>query len=83
MRYRVRVEVVLKPGHSDPEGETTKRSLSELGYPVESVGVGKLYHIILEAEDRDEACERVEEMCRRLLANPVKDAYKYEVLGEV
>lgn len=82
MRYRARVEVVLKPGHFDPEGETTKRSLLMLGYPVDSVAVGKIYYIYFEAGDRDEARERVEEMCRRLLANPVKDAYNYEILGE-
>jgi len=82
MKYRARVEVVLKPGHFDPEGETTKKSLNMLGYPVESVTVGKVYYIGFEAGDEGEAREKVEEMCRRLLANPVKDSYKYEILGK-
>jgi phosphoribosylformylglycinamidine (FGAM) synthase PurS component len=34
MKYRARVEVSLKQGHSDPEGETTKKALLELNYPV-------------------------------------------------
>jgi phosphoribosylformylglycinamidine synthase len=75
MRYRLRIEVSLKPGHSDPEGETTARLLKELGYKVEKVDVGKTYTAILEAESRKEAKMNAEEMCKRLLANPTKDNY--------
>jgi len=75
MRYRLRIEVSLKPGHSDPEGETTARLLKELGYKVENVSVSKVYGVILEAESRKEAEVKAEEMCRRLLANPTKDNY--------
>lgn len=75
MKYKVRVEVSLKPGHSDPEGETTARLLKELGYHVETVNVGKVYSIIVEADSRKEAENKAEEMCKRLLANPTKDNY--------
>jgi len=79
MRYVARVEVSLKPGHSDPEGETTRASLTELNYPVKDVRVSKVYTILLEASSIKEAQEQVEEMCRRLLANPVKDDYRISV----
>jgi phosphoribosylformylglycinamidine synthase len=75
MRYRLRIEVGLKPGHSDPEGETTARLLKELGYRVEAVNVSKVYRVVLEAESRKEAQIRAEEICKRLLANPTKDNY--------
>ncbi len=75
MRYMARVEVSLKPGHSDPEGETTKYSLVEMNYAVESVKVSKVYEICINASSLEEAREIVDEMCRRLLANPVKDNY--------
>ena len=75
MRYRLRIEVSLKPGHSDPEGETTARLLKELGYKVERVNVSKVYRVLLETETRGEAEEKAEEMCKRLLANPTKDNY--------
>ena len=75
MRYQARIEVKLKPGHSDPEGETTARLLKELGYAVESVNVGKVYNVILEAPSRTKVEAESEEMCRRLLANPTKDDY--------
>ena len=75
MKYRLRIEVGLKPGHSDPEGETTARLLKELGYKVETVNVGKSYVVTLRAESKKEAQLKAEEMCRRLLANPTKDDY--------
>ncbi|MEM1536793.1 MAG: phosphoribosylformylglycinamidine synthase subunit PurS [Candidatus Bathyarchaeia archaeon] len=82
MKFRLRVEVSLKPGHSDPEGETTARLLRELGYRVERVNVSKVYTILLEANSREEATARADEMCRRLLANPTKDNYTITVEEE-
>jgi phosphoribosylformylglycinamidine synthase PurS subunit len=75
MKYRAKIEVSLKPGHSDPEGETASRLLKELGYAVNTVNVSKVYTIILEAEMQSEAKAKAEEMCKRLLTNPTKDNY--------
>jgi phosphoribosylformylglycinamidine synthase PurS subunit len=75
MKYHAKVEVSLKPGHSDPEGETAARLLQELGYAVNAVNVSKVYTILLEVETQEEAKVKVEEMCKRLLANPTKDNY--------
>jgi phosphoribosylformylglycinamidine synthase PurS subunit len=75
MKYRAKIEVSLKPGHSDPEGETAARLLKELGYGVNAVNVSKVYTILLEAETPREAKAKAEEMCKRLLANPTKDNY--------
>ena len=79
MKFKARIEVSLKPGHSDPEGEMTTRSLRELNYPVERVNVSKVYTVILKADSRDKAERMVDEMCRRLLANPTKDDYRFEI----
>lgn len=75
MKYRAKIEVSLKPGHSDPEGETAARLLKELGYAVNTVNVSKVYTILLEARTSSEAKAKAEEMCKRLLANPTKDNY--------
>ncbi|MGB9676318.1 MAG: phosphoribosylformylglycinamidine synthase subunit PurS [Candidatus Bathyarchaeales archaeon] len=82
MKYRLRIEVCLKPGHSDPEGETTARLLRELGFNVENVGVSKVYKVVLEAGSRRDAMLRADEMCKRLLANPTKDDYIIHVEEE-
>ena len=79
MMYRARIEVGLKPGHSDPEGEMTSQSLRELKYSVKSVSVSKVYEVYFEANSKEEAEKQVDEMCRRLLANPTKDDYRFEI----
>ena len=75
MKYLLKIEVSLKSGHSDPEGETTNKLLTELGYTVDTVDVSKLYTIQLNAKNLKDAKLKAEEMCNRLLANPTKDNY--------
>ena len=77
--YSAKIEVSLKPGHSDPEGEMTAQSLKELKFSAKKVNVSKVYTVIFEAKSMQEAEEAVEEMCRRLLANPTKDNYTYTI----
>ncbi len=79
MKFKFRVEVSLKEGLSDPEGETTKNALINLGYKVENVRVGKIYEITLEAPSLSEARRIIDEMSNRLLANPTKDNYRFEM----
>ena len=79
MRYAAKIEVSLKPGHSNPEGETTARLLKELGYRVQAVDVSKVYTVLLEAATLTEAKAKAEEMSKRLLANPTKDNYTITV----
>ena len=79
MKYRAKIEVSLKPGHTDPEGNTTQHLLKELGYAVSEVGVSKAYTIQLEAASKTEALAKSEEMAKRLLANPTKDNYTIAV----
>lgn len=79
MKYRVKVEVSLKPGLSDPEAETCAESLMDLGYKVSGISISKVYYIYLNADSVEGAREQTDEMCRRLLANPVKDNYTIQV----
>ena len=78
-KYVAKVEVSLKPGHSNPEGETVAYLLKELGYSVETVAVSKIYSITLTASSSDEVQVKVEEMSKRLLANPTKDNYTISI----
>ena len=80
--YRARIEVSLKPGHSDPEGEMTAQSLKELKFSVQKANVSKVYVVVFEAESKQKAEEAVEEMCRKLLANPTKDNYSFKIEEE-
>lgn len=80
MKYAAKIEVSLKPGHSNPEGETTSRLLKELGYLVKAVDVSKVYTVLLDAQTLKEVKAKAEEMSKRLLANPTKDNYTINVV---
>lgn len=70
--FTVEVKVGLKKGVSDPEGANTHKSLELLGFKeVSSVRFLKVYRMTIDAPDKGSAMERVEEMCRKLLTNPV------------
>ena len=72
MRFPVLVEVRLRPGIADPAGATIQRALPALGFDgVADVRVGKAIRFTVEATDASAAGRQVDELCQRLLANPV------------
>ncbi|MDR2202997.1 MAG: phosphoribosylformylglycinamidine synthase subunit PurS [Nitrososphaerota archaeon] len=82
MKYTVKIDISLKPGHNNPEGEATTRMLKELNYPVEQIAVHKIYVITFQASSQAEAKLKADEMCTRLLTNPVRDNYTISVVEQ-
>ena len=83
MRWLADVHVRLRPGIADPEGQTIAGALRSLGFAaVTDVRAGKLLRLSLEAPDRAAADAAVEEMCRRLLANPVMETADWELRAD-
>ena len=80
MAMFARVEITHLPGIADPQGATVERALPALGYTnVSQVHVGKSIRLVVDAADADAARAQVLEMCDRLLANPVIEAYEVEI----
>lgn len=78
--YLARVYVTLKPTVNDPQGLTIRGALHSLGFAdVESVRAGKYLEIQITAEDRKKAEKQLTEMCRKLLANPVIEEFRFEL----
>lgn len=78
--YKATVYVTLKQGVLDPQGNAVKDSLHSLNYTeVEQIRVGKYMELALEATSEDAARKRVEEMCNKLLANPVIEDFRFEL----
>jgi phosphoribosylformylglycinamidine synthase PurS subunit len=72
MRFSVLVEVSLREGVADPQGQTVERSLPTLGFSgVSGVRVGKAIRFTIEAEDAEAARADVLDLCQRFLSNPV------------
>ena len=77
---RVRVEIRLKKGVTDPEGDNVLKALTLLGFKgLKGVGSAKVFLIDLTTKDAGAARTEAEEMCRRLLANPVIHDYAISV----
>jgi phosphoribosylformylglycinamidine synthase len=80
MKFLAKVYVTLKEGVLDPQGVAVANSLHTLGYEeVEEVRVGKFTTVSLEAPSLEVAREKVDEMCDKLLANPVIEEYNFEI----
>jgi len=78
--YLAKVHVTLKPTVNDPQGLTVKGALYNLGFTsVEDVRVGKYIEICLSAVERDKAEKEAQEMCSKLLANPVIEDFVFEL----
>lgn len=76
-----RVLVTLKKGVLDPAGQAVRSGLHELGFrEVEEVRLGKLIEIQLGELSRSEAEQRVAEMAKKLLANPVIEDFTVELV---
>ncbi len=82
MTTEVEVTIKLKHGVTDPEGENTKKALNLLGFKnVHSVKSMKTFRIAIDAEEEGSDVKyEVEEMCKKLLANPVIHDYKISVV---
>ena len=78
-----RVIVTPKPVVNDPQGLTVKQGLASLGFrEVSDVRIRKYIEITLEGLSEHEARQRVEEMCRQLLANHVIEDFHFELERE-
>ena len=77
---KARVEVTLKPGVLDPQGEAVRHALGALGFEgVGEVRVGKVIEVDLAATDAAAARAEAEAMCEKLLANTVIEDYAVEI----
>ncbi len=80
MRWLARIHVLLKPVVNDPQGQAIQQGLRSLGFgSIETVRAGKYFEIWLTAADEADATRQTEEMCRKLLANPVIEDYRFAV----
>lgn len=79
---KARVFVTLKPSVFDPQGATIAEALHSLGYDaVRDVRQGKYFELELNVSSADEAKTLADEIADRLLANPVIESYRIELVG--
>jgi len=81
MKFQTRVTVSLKDGVLDPQGKTIGNALMELGFEnILKVNTGKVFTLEIEAETESEATQVASDAASKLLANPVIEQFKVEVV---
>jgi len=65
-----------KEGILDPQGQAVEGSLRKLGFPVSEARVGRVVDLEVDSSDAGEARTKVDQMCRKLLANPLIESYE-------
>ncbi len=80
MTFRVHVRVMPRGGLLDPQGQAVEHALAALGFgEAGGVRIGRAIELDVAAPSREEATERVRQMCDKLLANPVTEDYLLQV----
>ena len=81
--FKFKVEVVLKKGVLDPQGEAIKQSINinNLGNILD-VKQGKLFELTASTKNREQAVEEVERICSDLLTNSIIEEFKYYEVSE-
>ena len=75
-----KIDVMLKPGISDVQGQVVERSLPAMGWAnVSDVRVGKHLELVVEGASIEALTEQVEQMCEAFLANTVIESYSVSV----
>ena len=75
------VYVKLKDGVLDPQGSTILRALENMGYQgIKDVRSGKVFEITFQQSQGKKTEELIDQICRKLLTNPVIEKYNFEIL---
>jgi phosphoribosylformylglycinamidine synthase len=78
--FIARIRIMLKPTVRDAQGATVEKALKNLGYEeVSDLRIGRQIVVKLDGQQEQEVRRRVEEMCQKLLANPVIEDYEVEI----
>ena len=79
----MRATVLVRPkeGILDPQGDAVESALEHLGFSVSGARIGKVIDLEVDASDEATAKAQVEQMCERLLANPLIESYEVEIVG--
>lgn len=83
MNFKAEIDVMPLKELLDPQGKAVAHGLQKMNFnEVNDVRVGKHITIKLNANSKEEANTKVEEACKKLLANPIMEGYKFEIVQE-
>lgn len=82
-KYKAEINVMPLKALLDPQGKAITASMKNLGLPeISNVRMGKHISLEVEAADMEQARDKVESACKKLLANPIMEYYDFELNEE-
>ncbi len=83
MKFTAQVNVMPLKALLDPQGKAVNNSLNKAGYAqINDLRIGKHISFSIEANDKSEAEKITEEVCKKLLANPIMEGFTFSVSEE-
>ena len=80
-RYQANIYITLRPSVLDPAGTAVQSGLKHMGYEqVEQIRIGKYIELKLSSTDEKSARQQLDKMCEQLLANPVIENYRFDLV---
>ncbi len=80
MKFKAEIDVMPLKALLDPQGKAVTGSMKNLGLPeIENVRIGKHITLEIEAASKEAASAKVDEACKKLLANQIMEFYEFEI----
>lgn len=82
MKFRAEINVMPLKALLDPQGKTVGASMKNIGLPeIQNVRIGKHIHLELEAGSEEEARNKVDQACKKMLVNEIMESYEFQIFG--
>lgn len=80
MKFTAEIDIMPHKALLDPQGKAVSNSMKNVGLPeISGVRIGKHISLEVEADNKDAAAQKVEEACKKLLANQITESFQYEI----
>ena len=81
MKFKAEIDVMPLDALLDPQGKAVTNSMKNIGLPeIDGVRIGRHVRLFVEAASKEQAEQRVEEACKKLLSNQIMESYAFSVI---
>ena len=80
MKFKAEIDVMPLDALLDPQGKAVSSSMANVGLPeIDGVRIGRHIRLFVEADSQEIAKEKVDEACKKMLANQIMESYKFSL----
>jgi len=80
MKFKAEIDIMPQDALLDPQGKAVSNSMPGIGLPeISGVRIGRHVRLFVEAANADEAKSKVDDACKKLLANLIMETYSFHI----